>query len=224
MFSATNHTFYIDSVLENGTAKKAGLQKNDKIISIDNEAIKTFGQFSEIINKSIGKKINLVILRNNIKKNIDLEIDSTGLIGIMSNTNYAIKEYSFGEAVKYGIDEAFMSVIVNIKGFKKIFQGKEKVQDSLQGPIGMAKIYGADWGNWFRFWKITGLISMILAFMNILPIPALDGGHVIFLTIEAVTRKKFSDKFMERAQVVGMVILLSLMVFAVGNDFYKLFK
>jgi len=224
MFSATNHTFYIDSVLENGTAKKAGLQKNDKIISIDNEAIETFGQFSEIINKSIGKKINLLVLHDNIEKSIDLEMDSTGLIGIMSNTNYAIKEYSFGEAVKYGIDEAFMSVIVNIKGFKKIFQGKEKVQDSLQGPIGMAKIYGADWGNWFRFWKITGLISMILAFMNILPIPALDGGHVIFLTIEAVTRKKFSDKFMERAQVVGMVILLSLMVFAVGNDFYKLFR
>ena len=101
-----------------------------------------------------------------------------------------------------------------------IFTGKEKASDSLQGPIGIATIYGGVW-DWYRFWTITGLLSMVLAFMNILPIPALDGGHVVFLVIEAVTRRKFSDKFMERAQVTGMVILLSLMVFTIGNDIWK---
>ena len=224
MFAESNHNFIIDSILPEGTAKKSGLLVNDKFLSINDEPIESFGQFSEIMNANRAKTLDAIIIRNNSEMPIKLEVDSFGKIGIGRDNPYTIKEYTFGEAVKYGIDEAFMSVIVNIKGFKKIFQGKEKVQDSLQGPIGMAKIYGSDWGNWFRFWKITGLISMILAFMNILPIPALDGGHVIFLTIEAISGKKFSDKFMERAQVVGMVILLSLMVFAVGNDFYKLFK
>ena len=109
---------------------------------------------------------------------------------------------------------------MNLKGLKQIFVGKEKASDSLQGPIGIATIYGGVW-DWRRFWNITGLLSMILAFMNILPIPALDGGHVLFLIIESVTRKKFSDKFMERAQVAGMIILLSLMVFTIGNDIWK---
>ena len=223
MIAEANHPFIIDSILPNSSAEKSGLLKNDSFITVNNVKIETFGQFGELMNSNKGKKINSIILRDGKEVTIELQVDSFGKVGFASNLAYNIKEYSFGEAVYYGIDEAFMSVIVNIKGFKKIFQGKEKVQDSLQGPIGMAKIYGADWGNWYRFWKITGLISMILAFMNILPIPALDGGHVIFLTIEAVTGKKFSDNFMEKAQVVGMVILLSLMVFAVGNDIYKLF-
>jgi regulator of sigma E protease len=112
------------------------------------------------------------------------------------------------------------ALVSNVKGLKKIFTGQEKATDAVQGPIGIAQIYGSTF-DWAWFWRITGLLSMILAFMNILPIPALDGGHVIFLTIEAVTRRKFSDRFMERAQVVGMVILLGLMVFAVGNDLLK---
>ena len=90
----------------------------------------------------------------------------------------------------------------------------------MQGPIGIATIYGGVW-DWSRFWAITGLLSMVLAFMNMLPIPALDGGHVIFLLIESIFKVKFSDKVMERAQVVGMVILFSLLVFAVGNDIWK---
>ena len=105
---------------------------------------------------------------------------------------------------------------------RKIFTGEEKATDSVQGPIGIATIYGGTW-DWPHFWVLTGLLSMVLAFMNILPIPALDGGHVIFLLIESMTRKKFSDKFMERSQVVGMVLLLRLMVFAVGNDVWKHF-
>ncbi len=114
------------------------------------------------------------------------------------------------------------AITSNIKGLKQIFAGKEKASDSLQGPIGIATIYGGIW-DWRRFWAITGLLSMVLAFMNILPIPALDGGHVLFLTIEAVTRRKLSDKFLERAQIAGMIILLSLMAFTIGNDIWKHF-
>jgi regulator of sigma E protease len=131
-----------------------------------------------------------------------------------------MKKYTAYTALVYGTSDAWDALISNVKGFKKIFAGEEKATDALQGPIGIAQIYGGTW-DWPWFWRITGLLSMVLAFMNILPIPALDGGHVIFLTIEAVTRKKFSDAFMEKSQIVGMVILLSLVVFAVGNDIWK---
>jgi regulator of sigma E protease len=131
-----------------------------------------------------------------------------------------MKQYTATSALFFGASDAWEALISNIKGLKKIFAGEEKASDSIQGPIGIAQIYGGTW-DWPWFWRITGLLSMVLAFMNILPIPALDGGHVIFLTIESITKHKFSDKFMERSQIVGMVILLSLMVFAIGNDVWK---
>ena len=105
---------------------------------------------------------------------------------------------------------------------KQIFSGKEKASDSIQGPIGIATIYGGIW-DWRRFWVITGLLSMVLAFMNILPIPALDGGHVLFLLVEVVSGRKLPEKFLEKAQVAGMIILLSLMIYSVGNDIWKHF-
>jgi regulator of sigma E protease len=111
----------------------------------------------------------------------------------------------------------------NIKGLGKIISGEEKASESLQGPIGIAQIYGSQW-IWAKFWYITGLLSLILAFMNILPIPALDGGHVLFLLIEIVTRRKPSDKVLEYAQMAGMIILLGIMVFAIGNDIMRIFR
>ena len=101
-----------------------------------------------------------------------------------------------------------------------MFTGEVSTKN-VSGPIGMAKIYGDSW-DWVKFWSITGLISMIWAFMNLLPIPALDGGHVVFLLYEMVSGRAPSDKFLEVAQKVGMVILLGLMVFAIGNDILKL--
>ena len=219
-----NYNFVVDSVLPESNAKKAGLEKGDKFIAVDGNNVNSFGLFTELLADNAGKKVEFKIQRNNELLSLTAQVDSFGKLGFVpSQPNYDMAEYSFGEAVKYGTAEAFETIVVNAKGVAKIFEGKEKVQESLQGPIGMAKIYGGTWGDWYRFWRITGLISMILAVMNILPIPALDGGHVIFLTIEAVTGKKFSDKFMENAQMVGMIMLLSLMVFVIGNDIYKLF-
>jgi regulator of sigma E protease len=112
-------------------------------------------------------------------------------------------------------------VIINAKALGKMFTGEVSTRN-VSGPIGMAKIYGDTW-QWSKFWAITGLISMILAFMNLLPIPALDGGHVIFLLYEMISGRAPSDRFLENSQKVGMVILLSLMVFAIGNDILKIF-
>jgi regulator of sigma E protease len=147
-----------------------------------------------------------------------------GLIYVsMREPQFQTRSYSFGQAIYYGWKDAIDMLTLNIKGMGKIFSGEEKATESLSGPIGIARIYGGVW-DWHKFWYITGLLSLILAFMNILPIPALDGGHVIFLIIEVLTGKKMSDKFMERAQLVGMVILLTIMAFAFGVDIFKLFK
>jgi regulator of sigma E protease len=122
-----------------------------------------------------------------------------------------------------GAERAFGIVFVQLKAFKKIFSGELSFQKSLSGPIGIAQAYGGTW-DWERFWRMTGLLSMVLAFMNLLPIPALDGGHVVFLTYEMVSGRKPSDKFLEVAQKIGMVLLLGLMVFIFANDIFKLFQ
>ena len=110
-----------------------------------------------------------------------------------------------------------------MNAFGKVISGVLSPRKSLSGPIGIMQAYGAEW-EWERFWSITGVLSLVLAFMNLLPIPALDGGHVMFLTYEIVSRRrKPSDKFLENAQKVGMVLLLSLMVFIFSNDIIKLF-
>lgn len=217
-----NHTFEIEEVSENSPAEKAKLQKGDKIVAVNDTAIATFGQFRETIFGNGGKEISLKILRDNNEIYLTTKLDSDAVLGITSSPFYELKKYTAGSALRFGSSDAFEAIVSNAKGLKKIFTGEEKASESLQGPIGIANIYGSVW-DWQRFWIITGLLSMVLALMNILPIPALDGGHVVFLIIESVTGKKFSDKVMERAQIAGMLILLSIMAFAIGNDIWKHF-
>ena len=112
-------------------------------------------------------------------------------------------------------------ITANLKAFGKIFRGEASASNSLSGPVGIAQVFGGSF-DWANFWRIVGMLSMVLAFMNVLPIPALDGGHAIFLTYEMIVGRKPSDGFLENAQKVGMVLLLGLMVFAFGNDIYKL--
>ncbi len=219
-----NFPFTIDSVIHGMNAEKDGLKKGDKILSVDSTKISSWGKFTEIISNNKGKKIFVKVERHNKIFPINLTVDSTGLIGIYSSpAPYTLKNYTYSSSLKYGYKDAYEMLAANIKGFGKIFKGEEKASDSLQGPIGIATIYGGVW-NWHRFWFITGLLSLILAFMNILPIPALDGGHVFFLTIEAITRRKIPDKFMEYAQITGMIILIAIMIFAVGNDIMRLLR
>ena len=212
--------FKIDSVIAGFNAEKAGLKKGDLIVKAGTDTILHYGELREKIMENAGKKIDLGILRNGNYISVETLVDTTGTIGIASENSLKLKDYNILSAISYGTSDAMEALTSNAKGFAKLFTGEEKASDSLQGPIGIAKIYGGVW-DWHRFWGITGLLSMVLAFMNILPIPALDGGHVIFLSIEAITRKKFSDTFMERAQIAGMVLLLALMAFSVGNDIWK---
>jgi regulator of sigma E protease len=129
-------------------------------------------------------------------------------------------KYSFAESVPLGTQRAFTTLFTQIKAFGKVISGVLSPRKSISGPIGIMEAFGADW-RWERFWSLTGVLSLVLAFMNLLPIPALDGGHVAFLSYEIVSRRKPSDKFLEVAQKVGMVILLTLMVFVFANDIIK---
>lgn len=216
----------IMSISENENAEKAGLKTGDQIIAVNGLSVEFNDGLREILSTKKGGIVHVQVLRNKQSFEYDVDVSDQGTIGIgyqttsLIDSSYQLVPYTIGSAISYGTSDAFEALISNIKGLKQIFAGKEKVSDSVQGPIGIATIYGATF-DWARFWAITGLLSMVLALMNILPIPALDGGHVLFLLVEVVTRKKFSDKFMERTQMVGMVILLSLMVFVLGNDIWK---
>ncbi len=226
-FIGTGELVYeVNNVTDGENAAKAGIKPGDKITGIEGSHIKGNSDLPDKLEKLKGGEVLLMVKRDGKEQVIATPVSEKGTIGISYittsaiNPEYKMKPYTLSSAFVYGSADAWEALVSNIKGLKKIFAGEEKATDAVQGPIGIAQIYGGTW-DWAWFWRITGLLSMVLAFMNILPIPALDGGHVIFLIIETTTRHKFSDKFMERSQVVGMVILLSLMVFAVGNDIWK---
>lgn len=227
IFEAYTNKFTLDTIIPTMPAGKSGLRKSDIPIAInDSILIDTKGTLSENLKKFANKQIKMTVLRNAQKVDLVMTPDSSGVIGIdikIDLSGFPTTCYTFSQAVNYGWKDAMDMLKLNIKGIGKIFSGEEKATESLSGPIGIAQIYGGVW-DWHKFWYITGLLSLILAFMNILPIPALDGGHVIFLIIEAVTGKTFSDKFMERVQMIGMAILIGLMVFAFGVDIFKLFR
>ena len=153
-----------------------------------------------------------------------ITLDETAMMGIevLREIEYSHLDFSLGESIVVGTTGAFTAIWVNAKALGKIIKGEINPSKSLMGPIRIAtEVFGGTW-NWVRFWGITGLLSMILACMNFLPIPALDGGHVMFLTYEIVSGRKPSDRFLETAQKFGMVILLLLMGFVIFNDIFRL--
>ncbi|GHS85848.1 zinc metalloprotease [Bacteroidia bacterium] len=213
----------IDSIYESSIAQRAGLQKNDLIIAVAGDSVRSFGAFRDLIWQHRAQEIVIDIVRNNVPESLTVKLDSTGYLGIqLGSYPYQLASYTISSALFYGTKDAFDLILANARGLGKIFTGKEKAQESLQGPVGMARIYGGQW-VWTKFWYITALISLILAFMNILPIPALDGGHLVFILAEIITRRKPSIKVLTVAQTIGMMLLLGIMIFAIGNDIIRLF-
>ena len=215
-----NFEYAVDSVTSQ-TAKDAGLQKGDRIIAVGNEDALVYGKVKELTLQHAGKDAELTIMRNGDEMSLTVPVSDAGLIGFIGKSPYEHKKYTWVNSFYFGAKDGWEAIYYNAVGLGKIFTGQVNASESVQSPIGIAKIYGGVW-EWGRFWYLTGLISFILAFMNLLPIPALDGGHVMFIIIEFIQGKPVSDKFLEKAQVVGMVILLALMTFAFGNDIYKL--
>lgn len=216
--------FSVESIMPGSNADKAGLEAGDKITAINGKEIKYFDELSSTLDQLRGQTATFEISRNDELINLDIPVGEDGTIGFYQNQeiDYITRDFTFGEAISEGTYNAFAVVWLNIKGFQKMIAGDVDVRKSLSGPIRIATFFGGTW-DWNNFWRIVGLLSMVLAFMNFLPIPALDGGHVMFLTWEIVTGRKPSDRFLENAQKVGMVILLSLMAFVIINDTISLF-
>lgn len=226
-FADYNIPFVIDSVLPGSLAEKAKIQKGDSLLTINGENATSFFDFVRIADKNSGKTLNLSLLRGKDTISIVSEVSSSGKIGVAPKSYLKpdmvdVKEYGFFAAFPAGIDRGINTLTSYVKQMKYLFT-KEGAQQ-VQGFGGMASLFPTSW-DWASFWSTTAFFSMALAFMNILPIPALDGGHVLFLLYEMVTRRKPSDKFMEYSTYVGLSLILALMLFANGNDLFKfLFK
>jgi len=218
--------FYVAAVSQASNAEKAGLQENDVITSFNGTDFDFFDEFKDLLMANKGQNVTLGVLRDGSAVELNALVGDDGLLGFRPATNdFEYEQESFGlaESFSKGSVKAWSMLFLNIRGIGKLFRGDGAIGDSIAGPIGIAQIYGGSW-NWERFWDITAILSMILAFMNILPIPALDGGHVLFLSIESLSGITFSDKFMERTQLIGMVFLLALMALIIGNDIRKVIE
>lgn len=217
-----------DSLSEN--ARNAGLKLYDKIIAVDSTPVKYFDQVAPLLEKKKGDSVWLTIQRNNEILHTKTAVDTSGKIGFyvindaqadsLGILKLETKKYSFLASFPAGVRETGKMLDSYIQQFKMILNPETGAYKGLGGFKAMASIFPDTGWNWEAFWKITALFSVILAFMNLLPIPALDGGHVVFTIVEMITGRKPSDKFLEYAQIVGMVILFALLIYANGNDWF----
>ena len=221
-FIAIRFPFEVGAIDPGSGAEAAGIATGDQILAVNGLPITYFDEMQTALQQVKNQTISLVRKKGTTVDTLSVAVTGEARIGIAVTPliEPVKRDYGFAESFSKGTSRAFGAVIINAKALGKMFTGEVSTKN-VSGPIGMAKIYGDQW-DWVKFWSITGLISMILAFMNLLPIPALDGGHVVFLLYEMVSGRAPSDKFLEVAQKVGMVILLGLMVFAIGNDILKL--
>jgi len=221
--------FVIAGIAKDSPAEKAGIKINDRIIGINGIELVYFDAFKTELKNHKNEEIKVNIIRNGAPIEIALKVPDTGLIGIAPNANlyqffvFEKKEYSIFASIPAGISKCYKEVVDYLKQIKLIFTPKTEAYKSLGGFIAIGNIFPPFW-DWEAFWTMTALLSIMLGVVNILPIPALDGGHVLFLLFEIITRRKPSEKFMEYAQIGGLVILLTLVLFANGNDIIKLFK
>jgi regulator of sigma E protease len=215
--------FKVGEIEKGSGADSAGLKSGDRIVGINGKTMNYFYQVKNELIKLKGKEANVTVLRGYDTIPLAIMVSADGRLGFIADDldfNYSTTSYTLLQAIPVGTANAFNVVFINAKAIGKIITGQLNFRKTMMGPIGIAKTFGGTW-NWYRFWNLIGLLSMVLAFMNFLPIPALDGGHVMFLAFEIVSGKKPSDKFMEVSQKVGMVILLSLMVFVIFNDIFQ---
>jgi regulator of sigma E protease len=216
----------IDSIIKNEEADKAGLKVGDSILAVNNNKVAFFDEFSTAMKQHINDSVTLKVLRGAEEKEIKVKVNNEGKLGFsvkhaVNDKFFVQQKMSFLEAVPAAIKESWSLLVYNVKSFKLILRPATGAYKQVKSPIGIARQLPDAW-DWEFIWNFTALFSIGLAFMNLLPIPGLDGGHALFTTVEMITGKKLSDKAAGYVQTFGMVILLTLMALTFGKDIYQL--
>lgn len=211
---------------------KEQLKAKDILISIEGKPMRYIDEVTTYLDANKGKEISAVVLRNNVEKEVTLNINANGKLGVglgalkednlekLGYYKFSKESYGFFESFPIGIQKGVDQLSGYWKQLKAIFNPNTGAYKGVGGFAAIYNVFPDSW-SWEVFWSITALLSIMLGVMNLLPIPALDGGHVMFLLYEMISGKKPSDKFLEKAQMVGFVLLISLLLFANGNDIYK---
>ena len=220
--------FMVADVINNSAAEKGGLEVGDIIIGINDVETPYYQDFVKNIKQYKNQDITIKVVRDFDTLALAMHLPEEGVIGaylapISTCFDLETKEYSFLQAIPAGFSKTFTELSDYWKQVKLIFNPKTKAYESVGGFISIGKIFPDTW-IWSLFWRMTAFLSIALAVMNILPIPALDGGHILFLLFEIITRRKPSDKFMEVSETIGLIIVLGLVILANGNDIIRLFR
>jgi regulator of sigma E protease len=221
--------FIVGGFAEGSPALEAGLQEKDHIIGVNDIRAPFFDQFKEAVAGFAGKEIALSVVRDKDTLSLPVKVTDEGMIGVapVGQLDFYFdlhqREFSFFEAIPAGIAKTFNGIGSYFKQLKLLVRPETKAYESIGSFITIGSIFPSTW-DWHVFWRLTAFLSIMLAILNVLPIPALDGGHVLFLLFEIISGRKPGEKFMEIAQMVGMIILLGLFILAMGNDILKLFR
>ena len=219
--------FEVSDYMKVSPAKEAGIKVGDRLVGIDGKQFRYNDEYVHYLDNKKGREITVNLLRGADSLGINLKTTEEGMLGIVRSTEGLLElrtvHYGFFESIPAGISKGFKTMRDYLKQFKLIFSKDTKAYESLGGFITIGSIFPGIW-DWQSFWSLTAFLSIILAIMNILPIPALDGGHVMFLLYEVITGRKPSDKFLEYAQLAGLIILVALLIYANGNDILRLLR
>ena len=222
------YPFVIENVIPDGYADKAGLVPGDSLIAANGLPVRFFDQYKNIFAQHADEVVLLTFVRNGLEMTREVLVSDAGIINVEVALNtpgeYKIstQRYGFFESIPVGIKRGATSLGNYVKQLKLIASPETEAYKSVGGFITMGNIFPSKW-NWVSFWHITAMLSIMLAVINILPIPALDGGHMVFILYEMVTRRTPSQKFMETAQIIGFIIIVGIVLLANGNDILRLF-
>ncbi len=234
-FISFRQPFVIAKVPKDSPNINSGLLKKDLVTAINGKSITYFDQAQVELEKNKGQEIEVTVKRDDKEITLPVKVTEEGKLGVaiaflslpdlekLGYYNLAERTYSFGEAIPAGANKAWTTLTNYIKQMKKILNPSTGAYKGLGGFISIGSIFPSEF-SWYTFWNITAFLSIMLGFMNLLPIPALDGGHVMFTLWEMITGKKPGDKFLEYAQITGFILLIALLLFANGNDIFRLFK
>ncbi|MBQ7984857.1 MAG: RIP metalloprotease RseP [Bacteroidales bacterium] len=222
-FAVPRFPFVIGSFADNSLGQKAGLRVGDSLVAINDQPTTSFSEFKAKLARYVNAPVVISYYRNNVLDSVKINLGKDGLIGaapknFLADVKYDHHSYNLLQSVPKGISYGVETLVSYVKQFKIVFSKEGASQLGGFGSIG--SLFPETW-DWLRFWTMTAFLSIILAFMNVLPIPALDGGHIVFTLWEMVTGRKPSVKFLEKAQMVGMIILFALLIYANGNDLFR---